>query len=72
MITDRAVLILVMAKIYAATIPYIFTDSELVIMAAKWNGQAIIFSSCGFFLSSIYLSVSSPNLSGCTLDVYHI
>jgi len=35
-------------------------------------GQAIIFSSCGFFyLSSFfYLSFFSPNLSGRTLDVY--
>jgi len=30
-------------------------------------GQTIIFSSCGFFLSSLF---SSPNLSGGTLDVY--
>jgi len=32
-------------------------------------GQTIIFSSCGFFLSSIFFS--SPNVSGRTLDVYH-
>jgi len=32
--------------------------------------QTIIFSCCGFFLSSIFL-FSSPNLSGRTLDVYH-
>jgi len=31
-------------------------------------GQAIIFLSCGFFLSSFF---SSPNLSGCRLEVYH-
>jgi len=32
--------------------------------------QAIIFLSCGFFLSSIFF-FSSPNLSGRTFDVYH-
>jgi len=44
-----------------------------IFMAAHSNGQAIIFLPCGFFylLSSIYL-FSSPNLSGCRLDVYHI
>ena len=36
-------------------------------------GQTIIFSSCSFFLSSIFylFFLSSPNLSGRTLDVYH-
>ena len=33
-------------------------------------GQTIIFSSCDFFLS-ISFFLSSPNLSGLTLDVYH-
>ena len=33
-------------------------------------GQAIIFSSCGFFLSSLFF-FSSPNLSGRRADVYH-
>ena len=33
-------------------------------------GQTIIFSSCDFFLS-ISFFLSSPNLSGRTLDVYH-
>ena len=33
--------------------------------------QTIIFSSCGFFLSSIFFFFSSPNLSGRRLDVYH-
>ena len=33
-------------------------------------GQTIIFSSCSFFLLSIFF-FSSPNLSGCRLDVYH-
>jgi len=32
-------------------------------------GHAIIFLPCGFFLSSFFLS--SPNLSGRRLDVYH-
>ena len=32
-------------------------------------GQTIIFLPCGFFLSSFFLS--SPNLSGRRLDVYH-
>jgi len=32
-------------------------------------GQAIIFSSCGFFFLSFFFS--SPNLSRRTLDVYH-
>ena len=32
----------------------------------------IIFLPCGFFLSIFYLFFySSPNLSGCTLDIYH-
>jgi len=34
-------------------------------------GQTIIFSSYGFFLSSIFYLFSSPNLSRRTLDVYH-
>jgi len=35
-------------------------------------GQTIIFSSCGFFLSSSsFFFFSSPNLSGHRLDVYH-
>jgi len=33
-------------------------------------GQAIIFFPCGLFLSSSFL-LSSPNLSGRRLDVYH-
>ena len=40
-----------------------------VVMVILWNGQTIIFSSCGFFLLSFF---SSPNLSGRTLDVYHM
>ena len=34
-------------------------------------GQTIIFSSCGFFLLSSIFFLSSPNLSGRRLDVYH-
>jgi len=35
-------------------------------------GQAIIFSSCDFFLLSFFLLFfSSPNLSSRRLDVYH-
>ena len=33
-------------------------------------GQTIIFLPCGFFLSSIFF-LSSPNLSGRRLDIYH-
>jgi len=40
-----------------------------LIMAALCNCGAIIFLPCSFFLSSIFLS--SPNLSGHRLDVYH-
>jgi len=42
-------------------------------VALLWSpygiGQTIIFLPCGFFLSSFFLS--SPNLSGHRLDVYH-
>jgi len=44
------------------------------IMAALCNRGAIIFLPCSFFLSIFfYLSffISSPNLSGRRLDVYH-
>ena len=34
-------------------------------------GGAIIFLPCDFYLSSIFLFFSSPNLSGRRLDVYH-
>ena len=35
-------------------------------------GQAIVFLPCGFYLLSIYLFfISSPNLKGRRLDVYH-
>jgi len=34
-------------------------------------GQAIIFSCCGFYLSSSSIFFSLPNLSGRRLDVYH-
>jgi len=47
-----------------------------LVMAALCNRGAIIFLPCGFFLSSIYLSIylsffPSPNLSGHRSDVYH-
>ena len=41
--------------------------ANIIIMAALWNRQAIIFLPCGFYLSSF----SSPNLSGRRLDVYN-
>jgi len=34
-------------------------------------GQTIIFSSCFFLLSFFFFFISSPNLSGQRLDVYH-
>jgi len=34
-------------------------------------GQTIMFSSCCFFLLSSSFFISSPNLSGQRLDVYH-
>ena len=40
-----------------------------VIMATYGIGQAIIFSSCGFFFLSFFFS--SPILRGLRLDVYH-
>jgi len=40
------------------------------IMAALCNRGAIIFLPCSFFLLSIFF-ISSPNLSGHRLDVYH-
>jgi len=43
---------------------------RVFIIAALWNRQAIIFSCCGFYLSSS-IFFSSPNLSGPRLDVYH-
>jgi len=49
-------------------------DVVLQTLHCLWSpygiGQTIIFSSCGFFLSSIFF-FSSPYLSGRTLDVYH-
>jgi len=40
------------------------------VTVALWNrADHCIFSSCGFFLLSIFFF--SPNLSGRTLDVYH-
>ena len=34
-------------------------------------GGALYFLPCSFFLSSLYLLFSSPNLSGRRMDVYH-
>jgi len=43
------------------------------VVSSLWSpygiGRTIIFLSCGFFLSSFFLS--SPNLNGRRLDVYH-
>jgi len=47
-----------------------FYACDLFIMVALWN-KADDYIFILWFLS-IYLLFSSPNLSGCTLDVYHI
>ena len=44
---------------------------HVVFMAALCNRGAIIFLPCSFYLLSIFLFFSSPNLSGRRLDVYH-
>ena len=63
---------LVMVALWNRADHYIFI---LFLLSFLWSpyviGQTIIFSSCSFFLSSIYLFFSSPNLSGRKLDVYH-
>jgi len=41
----------------------------MLIMATLWNRTGNIFALCGFFLS--FFLLSSPNLSGRRLDVYH-
>jgi len=41
-----------------------------ILMVALWN-RADHYIFILWFLSSIFLFFSSPNLSGCTLDVYH-
>jgi len=50
-----------------------FSSGLWLIMSLLWSlygtGQTIIFSSCGFFLSSFFFF--SPNLSCRTLDVCH-
>jgi len=38
---------------------------------ALWNRQTIIFLPCDFFLLLSFFFLSSPNLSGRRLDVYH-
>jgi len=45
------------------------TNWPLLLWPPYGIGQAIIFSCCGFYLSSIFFS--SPNLNGRRLDVYH-
>jgi len=51
--------------------PYLLSFINFCFMAAHSNGQAIIFCSCGFYLSSSFFFFSSPILSGRKLDVYH-
>jgi len=46
----------------------VFECVDLLIYYDRPIGQAIIFCSCGFYLSS---SFSSPILTGRRLDVYH-
>jgi len=58
---------LIMAALSNRASHYIFVLWFL--MVAYGIGQTIIFSSYGFFLSSIFFS--SADLSDCTLDVYH-
>ena len=51
----------------------VVTGQLAFVYSSLWSpygiGQTIIFSSRGFFPSSVFFS--SPNLSGRTLDVYH-
>jgi len=42
-----------------------------IFMVALWNTAYHYISSCGFFFLSSVFFFSSPNLSGCRLDVYH-
>ena len=65
---------------YVIIIPLIKDKAQViawtvVIVELLWPpyeiGQSIIFLPCGFFLSSSSFFFSSPNLSGCRLDVYH-
>ena len=44
---------------------------RILVMAALYNRQAIIFLPCGFYLLSSSFFFSSSNLSGRRLDVYH-
>ena len=54
-----------------STGPYLLSFINFCFMAAHSNGQAIIFCSCGFYLSSSFFFFSSPILGGRKLDVYH-
>jgi len=50
----------------------IMPDSECVLfMAALWNRAGHIFALWFLLLSSIFFFISSPNLSGRRVDVYH-
>jgi len=52
------------------TVKYTYFDKMATVV--RPIGQAIIFSSCGFYLVfSFFLLFSSPILSGRRLDVYH-
>ena len=44
----------------------------LVIMAALWNRAGHYIFVFWFLLLSIFYLFSSPNLSRCRLDVYHV
>ena len=56
------------SNVVAVTTTNLFWSIGIIIMAALWIGQAIIFLSCGFYLF-VYLSFSSlPILSRRRLD----
>jgi len=56
-----------MAALVRRALAEVCTVPVLLVMAAL----DIIFFPCGFFLLSFFLFLSSPNLSGRRLDVYH-
>ena len=62
---------LVFVCLYRFSILCVFLFSLDYLWPPYGIGQAIIFLPCGFFLRSIFF-LSSPNLSGRRLDVYHI
>jgi len=52
--------------------PKIIISIRCLLWSPYGIGQTIIFSSCGFFFLPFFLLLfSSPNLSGCRLDIYH-